>query len=670
MYKFLLCLLIFIYFYEQGFSQNEFHRHASPYSVFQSVDIDDVKWTDGFWGKQFESCHHKMIPHMWELFNNPEYSQAYNNFKVAAGLMQGRHRGAKFNDGDFYKWMEAASHSYAITKDESINTLLDEIIPVIAQSQREDGYIHTPVVIAQRQGNENKEWNDQLHFETYNMGHLMTTACVHFYATGKTTLLDVAIKAAHYLNKLSLESPNELANVTICPSHYMGIIDIYRVTNDQTFLQLAERLIDMRSLTENGGDHNQDRIPFRDQREAVGHAVRANYLYAGAADIYLENGDDSLLPPLNNIWHDLVLRKMYITGSTGALYDGASPDGSKNHSDIQLVHQAYGRAYQLPNITAYNETCATIGSALWNWRMLRMNGESRYADVLELALYNGILSGISLDGTTYFYTNPLRVVEDLPFPLRWSRERQDYYGSFCCPPNVVRIIAGISQYAYGISDNQLWVNLYGSNELNSKFTDGNSIKLKQTTAYPWDGNIRIEILESQKDEYEMLLRIPGWAENAQLSINGSLSSETLKSGSYHSMTRNWKPKDTVELKLDMPVKLMEAHPLAEELRNQTAIQRGPVIYCLESIDLPKDTNLTNVSIPLDIELKNIDEPELLEGITVLEGNVNIQNSNQWDNSLYREINKKKSSEVLTRFIPYYAWGNRGKSEMSVWLPLN
>lgn len=665
---FIVCILMICAI---AYAQDESGQQSkiSPYASFQPVSIGDVRWTGGFWKEKLDVCHNTMIPHMWNLFNNPEYSRAYENFKIAAGMMEGRHRGAKFNDGEIYKWMEAASYSYATTKDESLNQLLDEIISVIGNVQRDDGYIHTPVIIEQRKGNVQEGWNDQLHFETYNLGHLMTTACAHHKATGKTSLLGIAVKAAHYLNNLSLEKPAELASVTICPSHYMGIIDLYRVTRNETFLELAKRLIDIRPMTKHGKDHNQDRIPFRRQTQATGHAVRANYLYAGVADIYLETGDQTLLNPLRFIWDDVVYKKMYITGSTGALYDGASPDGSKDHSSIQLIHQAYGRPYQLPNITAYNETCATIGHGLWNWRMLQLSGDSRFADVLELALYNGILSGISLEGKHYFYTNPLRVESDLPFPLRWSRERQPYYGSFCCPPNIVRTIAGIGQYAYGVSGQTIWVNLFGSNKLATTLPNGQSIALKQTTNYPWDGKITFDFEFAPASEVELKIRIPEWADNAVIKINGQAITDTVQSGSYHSIKYSWNNSDQIEVILPLEAILMEAHPLAEEIRNQTAVKRGPIVYCLESVDLPNGKPISDVYIPRDIQFTPEVDSSFPGEITVLKGTVHLKENRNWNQKLYQEFTPDRFENVSTRFIPYYAWGNRGKSEMSVWLPL-
>jgi len=658
---------------------------SSPYAKLQSVDIDDVQWTKGFWAERFDLCHKVMIPNMWRLLEDPNISGAYDNFLIAAGLKKGRHRGPKWHDGDFYKWLEAAAFVYGVTKDEKLNQQMDRIIDVIGKTQRKDGYIHTPVIISQRSqtpvrrtpNGETTEFANRLDFETYNMGHLMTCACIHYRATGKATLLNIAKKAADFLYMVYKKSPQDLANNAICPSHYMGVVEMYRTTGEPRYLELAKALIDIRDLVENGSDHNQDRIPLRKQTKAVGHAVRANYLYAGAADVYAETGDNSLLAALEAIWDDVAYRKMYITGATGALYDGASPDGSKDHEAIQLVHQAYGREYQLPNITAHNESCATVGFALWNWRMLAITAQARFADILELAFYNGVLSAISLNGKKFFYTNPLRVVEDLPFELRWSRKREPYISCFCCPPNVVRTIAEVSSFAYSIpvvslsnpSDEGVWVNLYGSNVLDTKFPDGSRIKLIQETDYPWDGTIRIILEDAPPREFSVFLRIPGWANGSIVKVNDKLAGDNLKTEQYFEVKRKWSAGDVIKLVLPMPVQLIEANPLAEEVRNQVAIKRGPIVYCLESVDLPDGIKIMDVAIPPTIKLTSHFDKELLGGVTVLQGKAHFLGGSTWGEVLYREISHQKPKAIDIRLIPYYAWGNRGKSEMTVWMPL-
>ena len=380
---------------------------ASPFSKLSGIDMGQMVWTSGFWAERMAICKDSMVPHLWQTYTDANVSHAYKNIEIAAGLDTGSHKGPPFHDGDFYKLFESVASMYAITKDKRLDELMDKAIPVIAKSQREDGYIHSPVIIAERKSSgKAKAFEDRLNFETYNMGHLMTAACVHYRATGKTSLLNVAIKATDYLNSFFKRSSPELARNAICPSHYMGVVEMYRTTKNPQYLELAKNLINIRGLVENGTDDNQDRIPFRQQKVAMGHAVRANYLYAGVADVYAETGDTSLLNCLDPIWRDVAYRKMYITGACGALYDGVSPYGvSYKPPEIQKTHQAYGRAYQLPNMTAHNETCANIGNLLWNWRMLQLSGDAKYMDVVELALYNSILSGISLDGNKFFYTN-------------------------------------------------------------------------------------------------------------------------------------------------------------------------------------------------------------------------------------------------------------------------
>jgi DUF1680 family protein len=547
---------------------------------------------------------------------------------------------------------------------------MDKIIQVIGKTQREDGYIHSPVVIAQRQDvSQADEFRNRLDFETYNMGHLMTCACIHHRATGKTTLLRIAQRATDYLYGLYKRSPQILANNAICPSHYMGIVEMYRTLHDPRYLELAQGLIDIRDQVTQGTDQNQDRLPFREQTQVVGHAVRANYLYAGVADVFAETGDPNLLETLTTLWQDAALRKTYITGATGALYDGASPEGSKAHSAIQLVHQAYGRAYQLPNVTAYNESCATIGFALWNWRMLCITAQARYADMLEQILYNGVLATISLDGKRFFYRNTLRQVDDLPFELRWSHHRESYISCFCCPPNIVRTIAEVTGYAYNLTDSGVWVNLYGSNVLDTSLTDGSRLKLIQETEYPWDGTIRFTFAEVPPTVLSVFLRIPGWSREAKVRVNGVSLNRDPQAEQYYEVKRTWAKDDRIELALPITTQLLEAHPLVEETRNQVAVKRGPLVYCLESVDLPDDVDITEIALTPTTKFNARFVPDLLGGICILKGQALRLPADKWDGTLYRNISSKAPQFIDVTLIPYYTWGNRGHSEMTVWLPV-
>lgn len=435
----------------------------SKAAIMNNFPMGATKWQGGFWGERFGVFSQTSLQSMWRTWDNPDVSHGFRNFEVAAGTVKGEHHGPPFHDGDMYKWLEGVATVYAVNHDPELDRLMDKFIEQVAKAQMPDGYIHTPVVIKERFGNTQNDatvvgintdqektgsFASRMHFETYNLGHLMTASVVHYRATGKRSLLDCGIKAADFLYRFYKEAPADLARNAICPSHYMGAAEIYRATGDKRYLELAEGLINIRDSVTNGEDHNQDRIPFRQQYEAMGHAVRANYLYAGVADLYNETGEQQLMKNLEAIWNDIVTRKIYITGGCGALYDGVSPDGTTyDQPSIQQIHQAYGRAYQLPNETSHNETCADIGMLLLSWRLLLATGEAKYADMVENELYNGILSGISIDGEDYFYTNALRKTAEFPYKMRWPKSRQRYISCFCCPPNTLRTLCEAQEYA-------------------------------------------------------------------------------------------------------------------------------------------------------------------------------------------------------------------------------
>jgi DUF1680 family protein len=643
---------------------------ASPHVVLRSVGLADVTWGKGFWAERFETCRKDLVPSMTRIMQGTEYSQFLHNFRIAAGVEEGKHRGPAWNDGDCYKWLEAVAAVYAAKPDKELDQLMDEAVRVIARAQRADGYLHTPVLIKNRNGDAGaKPFQDRLNFEPYNLGHLLTAACVHHRATGKSDLLNVAIKAADFLDRAFKDPTPEIARNAVCPSHYMGMVELYRTTRDPKYLRLAEKLVNLRDLVEGGGDDNQDRLPFRRQTRAVGHAVRANYLYAGVADLYAETGDKTLLEPLRKIWENVVLQKLYVTGGCGALYDGASPDGSKDQKQITRVHQAYGREYQLPNSTAHNETCAAVGLALWSWRMLQITGEARYADILERVLYNAALAGVSLDGKRFFYTNTLRQLDRMPVELRWSRTRQPFISCFCCPPNLARTLAEVNRYVYGRSEDAVWVNLYGGSVLDTTLPKGERVALAQETDYPWEGRVRITVRAAPARPLALWLRIPGWAAGASLSINGTPERTPPEPGRYAELKRAWVAGDVIELDLPLRPRLLQAHPLVEEARNQVAVQRGPIVYCLESPDLEKGVAVSDVLIPHDIDLKPRYDATLLGGVTVLEGKTEAVVERAWSGELYRELAPTTPRTVALRLIPYYAWGNRGPSEMTVWMPL-
>ena len=665
----------------------------SQQAKMQNLPMGAVRWTGGFWGNVFDTMHSIGVWEMWNTWNTPwetldadgkHGSHGFRNFEVAAGTVKGKHHGPPFHDGDMYKWLEACAAVYAVTKDAKLDTLMDRFIEQVALAQRADGYIHTPVVISERNagidshaGTDNAAGieigKDQAHafasrlnFETYNLGHLMTAGIVHKRATGKTTLFDCGRKAADFLYNFLTNDAAELSRNAICPSHYMGAAEMYRETGDPKYLELAKGLIAIRDSVTNGEDHNQDRHKFRDQYEAMGHAVRANYLYAGVADLYAETGEAQLLKNLSAIWDDIVNHKIYIMGGCGALYDGVSPDGTTyDQPSIQQIHQAYGRQFQLPQEAAHNEICAQIGMLLFSWRMFQTTVDPKYIDNIENELYNGILSGISLDGKDFFYTEALRRTKEFPYTMRWPKHRQRYISCFCCPPNTLRTLCQAQEYAYSINKDTLWVNLYGQNTLKTK-----DLEIEQQTNYPWDGHIRLTINKA-KNLKSIRMHIPGWSTDLSLKLNGEpILVEDLR------QPRKWKKGDVIELDLPMPVRLVEANPLVEEAKNQVAVMRGPIVYCLEGQDIGTipaasgKPRINDVAIPADAKFREV--PVTISGTTMiaLETDALVTNDSAWNNNtLYRELRPAAKQRVKVRLIPYYAWDNRGIDDMSLWLPL-
>lgn len=665
---FLFCLCFVISHRLSAQEKSLTNTSKSTYARLSGVDMGSVHWTKGFWAERFQVCKDSMVPNMWHIYNDDKISHAFKNFEIAAGLDTGSHKGPSFHDGDYYKTLEAVAALYAVTKDKKLDAAMDKAIDVIGKSQREDGYIYTKNVIEQNKSGQKKQFESRLSFEAYNIGHLMTTACVHYRVTGKNSLLDIARKASDYLYRFYDTASAQTARNAICPSHYMGLVEMYRTTKDERYKTLATKLIDIRGAAM-GSDDNSDRYPFRNMKEVQGHAVRANYLFAGAADLYAETGDKTLLATLNNMWDDVVNSKMYITGGCGALYDGVSNDGtSYNPDDVEKLHQAYGRKYQLPNFTAHNETCANIGNVLWNWRMLQLTGDAKYADVMELALYNSVLSGISLNGKKFLYTNPLAYADGLPFQQRWSKERVPYISlSDCCPPNVVRTIAEVGSYAYSVAGEGLYVNLYGGNELNTTWKCS-AVNISQATDYPWEGAVKFTVREAPSD-LTFFLRIPGWAKGARILVNGAAYGGNITEGTYVAVKRQWKKGDVIRLILPMEAKLMEANPLVEESRNQVAVKRGPVVYCLESAGLSEENSIFNLALPVNAKFTALPLQIGQSTVLALQTHARQINSKVWTGALYKEVNQKQTAPVPVRLIPYYAWGNRGHTEMTVWMPV-
>lgn len=649
-----------------------------PFNSLQPVAMNAVHWTEGFWAKEFEKCHKIMIPSLYEAMHNSENGASLSNFAIAAGLEEGCHRGASWSDGDCYKFIQAMEHIYSITKDENLSKIIDKYISEIGIAQEEDGYISTDIQLTQKQ-----RWERSLNLELYNMGHLMTAACVHFKATGKDIFLNIAIKAGDFLYNLFKPRPEHLVNIDRCPSNIMGAVDLYRTTGDSKYLELASIFLDMRGSTEGSdwfqthssmsifewyivqrrSDWTQTRTPLREEKETVGHAVEAAFLWCGVADVYAETGEKELLDALERMWESMVHKKMYITGGIGAWHDGVSP-----HKDF--VNEAFAKEYELPNRTAYNETCANIAGAMFNLRMLNITGDAKYADEMERALFNSILSAKDIEGRHFFYTNPLaRANKSVSLLSQDSEKRWFTFGCFCCPPQLARTIAGLHEWAYGISAEGVWVHIYGGSELCTEIPGKGGIKLKQETGYPWDGDITFTIIEAPQSTFAIMLRIPGWSDGGEIFVNGKPLDKEIELGSYAVVENEWKKGDVIRLTLPMRVKIMRAHPLVEETRGRVCITRGPVVYCLESVDLPEGVRLDEVYLPARSEFTARHDGSLLGGVTLLEGKAFRMDETSWDKKLYKEAVWAHDEMIPITLIPYYAWCNRGESEMTVWVPV-
>lgn len=659
------------------------HRKLRP------TRMGEVRWTTGFWAEKFELCRRKMLPAIRQALLDPRNSELLSSFRIAAGLDKGPRRGTDWSDGDCYKWLEAVSLVYAVTKDPKLDRMLDKWIAIIAKAQRPDGFISTNALRTGRRKPLDMPYTHQL----YNMGHLLTAACVHHDATGKDSFLRIAVKTADYLDREFRPRPARLVHFPWNPSVYVGLVDLYRATGRRKYLELAQILIDNRGSSPGGGTHRnggtdqtQDRVPIRKETQAVGHAVCGTYLYCGAADLYAETGEAALLKALERIWLNVVSRRMYITGAVG-VGGGKSPRGDP-------VHEAFAADYHLPSRSAYAETCSNIGNAMWNWRMLNLTADAKYGDMMEQVLYNSMLSPVSLDGTKFFYCNPLRWQGEGGGPSRHhTAVRWSIHSCYCCPPQVARKIAGLGRWAYGLSDRGVWVHLYGSNVLKTRLADGSPLRLTQETDYPWDGRVMITLAEAPRREVALMLRIPAWARGARITVNGKALAGPVSPGSYATVRRRWSAGDVVELHLPLPVRVLEANPKVSQLPDKVTVMRGPIVYCLE---LPLGDNgravwRDGVFLPENIKFTPHPGPKALGRLIVLKGKaltsagrdryagensrrVKAGPAGDWGNQLYRKFRPRgvKGAEhgtVDITLIPYFAWANRGVAFMEVWIPL-
>lgn len=608
----------------------------SPFAKLRPVPIESIRLEDNFWSPRLRIIQEITLPTQYDLL---EETGRIFNFRRAAGKVKGDFQGFFFNDSDVYKWLEAAAFSYAYNPNDTLLEKCRRLIDEIAAAQDEDGYLNTYFTF-ERKGDRWKNLRDM--HELYCAGHLMQAAIAFYRATGERKILDVSCRLADHI--ASVFGPNKRAGVPGHPEIEMALVELYRATGNRAYLDLAAFFVDIRGRGLIGGSpHHIDHKPFRELNEIVGHAVRSLYLNCGATDVYLENGDKTLFEALMRLWHNMVERKMYITGGVGARHKG----------------EAFGDDYELPNARAYAETCAAIANFMWNWRMLLASGVGVFTDIMELTLYNGILSGISLDGKEYFYVNPLAD--------RGRHRRQRWFACACCPPNIARLMASLPGYFYSVSDRDLWVHFYAKGRADIN-VNGNRVVLLQDTDYPWSGDVKITVNPEKEDYFSIHIRIPEWCREAKVKVNDRELEIKPQPGSYLEINRLWESGNEISLFMAMPIERVIFHPLVIENTDRVALKRGPIVYCVEKADNPK-FDVWSMILPDDAPLNAEHVPNLLGGVTVIHGEALAINHEAFSRRLYapKPDFKYDLRKVNFTAIPYYAWANREEGPMTVWI---
>ena len=616
------------------------------------VPFTSVKVTDAFWGQRLKASREVTIP---LAFSKCEETGRYENFVKAAKPSETyKVEGFSFDDTDVYKTIEGASYSMQTYPDKKLDKYIDSVLRIVAKAQEPDGYLYTSRTMNPAHPHEwsgNKRWvkEEDLSHELYNLGHMIEGAVAHYQATGKRNFLDIAIKYADCAVREVGDKPGQ---ITVVPGHQiaeMALCKLYVVTGEKKYLDFAKFLLDKRGYTERKNEYSQSHKPVIQQDEAVGHAVRAAYMYTGMADVAALTGDTGYIHAIDRIWENIVNKKLYITGGIGATSHG----------------EAFGHNHELPNMSAYCETCAAIGNVYMNYRLFLLHGDAKYFDVLERTLYNGLISGVSLDGGGFFYPNPLESIG--------QHQRQAWFGCACCPSNIARFIPSVPGYVYAVHNEDLYVNLFMGNT-SSVVVNGKKVSLVQSTSYPWDGDVKLSITPGGKQKINLKIRIPGWLQgqvvpgnlysfndkktlNYSVRVNGEIVASQVDKG-YFSINRVWKKGDVVDVHFDMEPRTVKANPLVVADKGKIAIERGPVVYCAEWVD----NNFSVLSVILNkkpvftVEKK----PELLYGITQIKTDAQMLS--------YNDRGKIVASDVKLTMIPYYAWAHRGNGEMAVWLP--
>lgn len=651
---------------------------TQPLSNIHKVPLSSVKINDAFWSYYIDLIRDVVVPYQWEALNdrveNAEKSGAVANFKASAGLLEAPFYGMVFQDSDVAKWLEAVAYLLHVQPSQELENIADEMIDIIAAAQHEDGYLNTYFTLKEPNG----RWSnlEECH-ELYCAGHMIEAGVAYYQATGKKKLLEVVSKFADYIDTVFGTEPDRLQGYDGHQEIELALVKLYDVTGNERYLHLSRYFLQERGklpsfydkqLEERSGqrhfypDHtsidlaySQTHKPVVEQDTAIGHAVRLVYMLTGMIDVANKTGDTEMLEASKRLWRNIVSRQMYITGGIGSMVHG----------------EAFSYDYDLPNDTVYAETCASIGLIFAAQRMLLVEPSSEYGDILERALYNTVVAGMSRDGKHFFYVNPLEVNPcscggtnhnyDHVKPIR-----QEWFGCACCPPNVARLLASLGEYMYTIQGDTIYQHLYIGGEADLVVNE-KQVKLSLTSNYPWDGNITLDVQVDNPLTFTLALRIPGWCKQAVVAVNGEpiLQQELNIIQGYAKVNRQWQDGDQVTLTLDMPVMRIHSHPHVRDNIGKVALQRGPFVYCLEQID--NGAHLHQIVLPQDAELNIRHDADLLGGVTVIEGQALRIDDSSWSGELYSAEALLKESTTKVTFIPYYAWANRGENEMSVWV---